>query len=857
MLSFQDRQDFKKIPDSFAERHISLREEIGDNIYLTSEGGRGVVFEIPGIYDEPKNVEGSESLTASFSILFKALRELARGVPDDEGNVSIQIICSQRHMTTPPEKRADNKVVEYSESTLGKILNQYERDIFTVIKPVRRKFYLAIHYQPLKRNFLDGLIKSAAGIFVTEAKQEDDLTRKLESAKREFQDKVKALELQLSYSFPLRRINSEELIGYIQDILHCGQYQQVYDTSTDIHEAIYNPPMSTKKDGLYWNEKCIKPFVLHHIPEPKKFSFGQIRHFIDSIPLKDWDLVWCFTDGSYQPRSHFIFNKMWYSWAGNGTEKVEDYEDFEGSINYSHPFGTQSIRLLTYSPTEAQESVIKSNATNFLNARMLKEEEIPVHILSTSLPLNIRKDWHKIKGITREIRLEDSAAFWPLYNGPSEKEGTRLYISRYGTPTCFNRFGGQELRTTAILGQARKGKSSETNIAIAEFLETQKGLVRGIDARTSYRKVADLCGGRIVDFSLEAMINDPYSPFAGVDDDDETEIDRLFNIIVTALHLANDSIVFDSTHKDILKQSLGRAFRSHMNTVKAAENAGSAEEVNPHPVWDDVKSEFEDACQVLKADNVQKLDEAKSDLVKWGLGLSEGGEFGYIFSRFEKRDSIPPNTPILIYDIGEIEKSKEGHQILATQIAASRIKRDISYDFGEKSIPKMVIFEEFGLLVKGEGAAAKYMSAFASDIIKSGPKRNTFVVAVTNSVSDYCTPVGEDLWSNASQKIFLPLGDMITKARKEWEEEYTEAEWQIIGSLELEKHLKRSAAYISSKVGRGYKGSVFLPLTPLVDALITTNDSQLKIYDSLREKGKSPLEALEYMALNHPFGKGL
>ena len=51
MQTLKDKIKFDQIPDSFAERHITIREDLGDDIFLTQDNGRGVVYEFPGIYD--------------------------------------------------------------------------------------------------------------------------------------------------------------------------------------------------------------------------------------------------------------------------------------------------------------------------------------------------------------------------------------------------------------------------------------------------------------------------------------------------------------------------------------------------------------------------------------------------------------------------------------------------------------------------------------------------------------------------------------------------------------------------------------------------------------------------------------
>ena len=48
-----------------------------------------------------------------------------------------------------------------------------------------------------------------------------------------------------------------------------------------------------------------------------------------------------------------------------------------------------------------------------------------------------------------------------------------------------------------------------------------------------------------------------------------------------------------------------------------------------------------------------------------------------------------------------------------------------------------------------------------------------------------------------------------------------------------------------------------MPLTPRMDAILTTSGSQVQLYKDLKNSGLSAWDAINYMVRNHPYGEGL
>ncbi len=422
---------------------------------------------------------------------------------------------------------------------------------------------------------------------------------------------------------------------------------------------------------------------------------------------------------------------------------------------------------------------------------------------------------------------------------------------------------GDGNKMTVAIGTSRVGKSVFTNHLALEFLERfPSGVILGSDIRTSYLKLADLCGGRIVRFSEQELRSDPYSPFA-LEAWDEADMENLKYLITMVIAAKNPEAGLSDIHSNIIKQAIHLAYNSHRKLILARESGEITEDVGAHPTWEKIVSQFPAAKKELENSGTGNLNFAVEDIQRWTISLTQSGEYGFIFSARQHKKDSDYNERILIYDMDGIEDPILKQ--IASMMANMKIMRAIARL--PRNIRKLIIFDELGQQVRGTDKqnasvshkAQEIMGEMIINIVATAAKMNAQVVALTNQVTDYSeNPAGRALWSISEQQVFLPLGKLFKRAKTEWGSDYNEAEWEIIRSLRKEKSYRRSALYISSNNDTApFKGSVYLPLSPWMDALTTTSGPQTELYKKLRDQGMAAFEAIEFMAEQHPYGQKL
>ncbi len=310
-----------------------------------------------------------------------------------------------------------------------------------------------------------------------------------------------------------------------------------------------------------------------------------------------------------------------------------------------------------------------------------------------------------------------------------------------------------------------------------------------------------------------------------------------------------------SLHTEILRDALKIAFNNQLMSMRySTSGAGDAGDIDPHPIWPNVLAALPVAANLKDEAGIKGAERAREDLAAWSVSLGESGQYGFLFSRHERKETATANTRFLVYDLDGIPDPVL--QLLAGQMAFLKISRDLSRL--PRSTPKLVVFEELGMLLHGDGAAQKLNEEFIQNVVKTCRKLNAQAVSLTNGVSDYADkPAGRTLWTIATQKVFLPLGSsMVTELTEKFPGEFDEAEIQILQSLEINRKLKRSEIYVRSQNSDApYRGTMLSPLSPVMDALVTTSGSQIELYQRLRGEGKSAADALSYMIENYPYGK--
>jgi TraG P-loop domain len=846
LSAFKTRKDYAKasfnLPDSLPEKHIELRDFSSESIVILKNGDLGVIYEINGIYDEVLDQNG---LTEKIHSFMKGFRSVGTGIPSHLNlrNTTVQLILKQREIKSPQKNHT------YSESTVGKILQQEEKELFKR-GLVKKSFYITIRFAPENTtNRSSGFFYHLRSTFIKS--QNDQLNQFLQTYET-FKNELTNFERHFPALFSLKRLNRVESLAIIQNMLFAGEDHPLYDGEDSIEKTLYAPAYEEERNTLL-DPKTGKSISSYHLEQlPRGYSFGRFRHFIDSIPYKNFDLIWIFSQGSKEITKDLIARETFYGRKKTTDIEFQEFVSFRSNVDSQHPHGTQSVRLLIYNPAQDKEGLLESLAQDYIGARLVKESQILTHMFVTSIPLNCRAEANKLKGRTRKIRLENALAFLPLYQGPSDTHGLRHYASRYGTPTRFDLFAGEGNKITSVLGMSRGGKSVLTNNLILEFIEKNPdGIVRIIDVKTSYLKLCDLLGGKIIQFSEEKLKENCYSPFALGESYDMDDIEAIFLLISTAIIQKNPGIKFSAVHTELLREALKIAYNSNLTTKAKFGKLESA----PHPVWDDVLASLPQAVTTLTSSGVVGAEVANKDIALWSVNLYQTGQFGFIFNRYENVNEQSHDNKILVYDLDG--NNDEVLRQISAMMAFIKITRDLAKL--PTSIPKLIIFEEFGILLNGDDEAQKLNEQNIRLIVKTTAKLNAQPIAITNNVDDYSVkPAGVSFWELSTIKIFLPLGSMYENAKKAWATQFNEAFWQILKSLKKEVEFKRSSILVYSENDTApYVGSFYLILSSFIDALTTSSGSQMNLYKDLKKRGLSPAESLNYMKENHPFGKGL
>ena len=852
-----------KLPPSFAEAHFRIREDIGDNIFLLSNGDLGVVYEIPGIYDEPL---GHDELSSDISVYFKFLRQILTGVPlaSNKGNIVAQVTCSQRPIYSPPDKMNEvGKKILHSQREIGKILSEEEKKIFES-GLIQRKFYVSIRYEVQKKSnsILKDLLK-IKDLFFDNEKVKNKFKIEIERNKKEFLKSLEPLETEIVDVKTIKRITRRELFEYYHDVLHAGNSGNLLfcESEKNLEKSIYNPVIietDEKGKGIVCsvgNKKHeINAFVVSQFP--KQFTYGLLRNFIDNIPVDKWDMVLCLSHGEVKTNLKILAQLGWFANSKKDESKYNELNIYNSKVAQMLPACKMSLRLITYDIKEDEITVMQSRSLDYLGARLVQEDQIATHMIATSLPLNCSSYANIPRGRFQTTTLEQAMGFAAFFDGPQSNHGVQWFASRAGTPTRCDLFAGEGNRLTTILGTTRAGKSCLTSILIMMFLEKfPNGVVRIIDKKCSYEKLCDLFEGKVIQFSYEHLEKSPYSPFS-LKEWGREDIDVILSIIKTVIALTNQNKEFTAIHNEILEQGVIATFNSYHKSLESYKIRGDKLEPPPlHPIWTDFHPYIANAAEKKGASNKPEIMKAKDEIIQWSASLE--GQYGFIFSKHEKRDDQTSDAKILAYDLDGLPD--EQTELICSQIAFSKIQRDF-FQLG-RNIPKLLICDEFGMFLKAKTPQSeKINKEFVAGMAQTAAKLNVQMVTLTNAVSDYgVNVIGRIIWDLASQRIFLPHSSAMVKSLKEvFQDQFTDADYDIIASLRKSHELKQSQCYILADTDQvQYKGSMSLPLTPKMDAILTTSGSQAHLYKTLRAEGKTAWESIYFMADKHPYGEGL
>lgn len=790
------------IPETVSEKHVHVHSQDNDKIFHLKNGDLGVAYKFNGLYDEPLN---QAELDGFLNVINSSLSHMF-----SKGNYVIQFHMKQRAVT---DFKLDKSNAE-SSPIVDSILEN-ELAYLNKSKMIYREFLISIRFECGER--ADLMATLIRGIL------NKSTLNSIDKNKQHFESDLSSFEGQIYNFFKMQRIESAKYISLCQSFLGGGS--DVFCDETDINKRIISPPISESEDGVL-NVGNVKTAIFYLNLFPSNYSSGKFRHFIDSLPYRNIDIVLTLSNGTSEYRH--AFNESFFNGSHPLGERLKLYRS---ELSRDNPEALSTLRLIIHDFNNEQEGEVVGLGKYHLSGLLKKEKTIAFHSLITSLPLNCNSESNALKGKHKTMLLERALWFAPIFNGPEYSDGVLPRISRYGIPTRFNQFKGEGNRIKAVLGLSRAGKSSASNLSILEFSKLYpKSIIRVIDKKTSYQKICDLLGGKVVRFSESDLRNQLYSPFnlGSVYDDDDVEF--VFLLIKSVISMKNKSVTFTSLHDEILRDAIKQSYNN--NKLSFSQNPTSTP---PHPIWTDVLACLPTSSLVFDQAGANGAKEASDDIYNWSVNLGETGQFGFLFNRHEPRDdSNIDEDKMIVYDLDGIQD--ETLKYIATSMSFIKTSRD--FKKLEKTMVKLFNIDEFGVFCLEDGDAQKIAKEQMRIIFKTCAKLNVCMATITNDASDYINnEVGKTVWGQATIKEFLPLGDIVTQAKESWGGSFTDGEWQILSSLEKEPSKRRSSCYIVSRnEDSPYKGSFYIPLSPMMDIITSSSPSVVSEYSNRMEK---------------------
>lgn len=824
--------------------------QLKGNIFLLSNGDFGAAYRLKGVADEPLL---AQDLIQQCTVFTKGFSQIICGIPSNvsKPNCQIQILASNRKIRA----KCDVNQLDLANQILSEEENYLHEN--TLISS--RHLYLFVRCTPPKPDS-SAILSTIKSVFKKDFEEHLAANETLAAEYSVFREYMESLEVSLKSQIDTP-LDYTQLVEVIRLCLNCDGESPIAPSPFEINRDVHFDIDSVRDGSIVSKDGRMRSV---YFPESVSgnFSHGLLRHFMDTIPCADWDLVWTISSGQ-RAVSYSIRSDAKYYAKGSYPEEDRSHSMFIEEINSQNPQVSMAVRLVVHNERSDFETKLKNLSLDHLGSIWRKERHIALHMLLTSLPLNSPLYATELKGRFHYISLEKSAMFMPIYTS-DKTDGKYHFQTRQNLATTFDLFkGGEVNKNMAIIGIPGSGKSTMLGHMCLNFMASNPdGLIRIVDFGYSFRKLCDLFGGRFIDFTPDYLRENIFSPFA-LTEWGENEIETVKHFVCTIIEAKNPDAKWQTIHDQILINSIKLAFNRYRRELDESNN-GQDFDVE-HPKWDEIKTNFSQTTADYKEGGYDGFEAAVEEITRWTMSFDESGEYDFIFNATEDLTKSKGETPrLIVYNLGGIG-SDPVLRVMASMLINMRILKDIA---GNPKVKKLVFNDELGTQIKGskdqksskisDSASHRQAEAITS-MYETARKLNVQNVVASPSVSDYVdVPAGKTVWSLCTQYIFFGMGSMVNdRLKQEWDF-LNEADWSIIRDMRIDLENKRTSCYlISDTAAHSLRVSLYVPLSPYMDAILTTNRSSLSHYMTKLKEGRKPNDICREMATNYPYGKGM
>ena len=325
-----------------------------------------------------------------------------------------------------------------------------------------------------------------------------------------------------------------------------------------------------------------------------------------------------------------------------------------------------------------------------------------------------------------------------------------VLISRKGQLIFFDPFDDNATnKNIAVMGTTGGGKSFALNL-YAFSMFASGATVRIVDLGYSYQKLCTLLGGQYIDLKLEEpLCMNPYSwipeGHALGDAEDRERMLHTIADIVSCMCYAKTETEPTETEFNLIKCAVKWAwqeFGQHGDINRVYEYLAKF----PSRAGDEIEGICDDGekneCLLDLRTRAQNL---AFNLTDW----IAGGSFEKWFNGRANIDLV--SSPFIVFELEKIRRIKSLFRAVALAVLDTTTS---SFYMMDRAVPKVLIFEECGVTLKGN----RFFKDVVEEAYRRGRKNNVSTATVFQSPLDLKSlgPLGDVILSNAQFRMYLP-----------------------------------------------------------------------------------------------------
>jgi conjugal transfer ATP-binding protein TraC len=620
---------------------------------------------------------------------------------------------------------------------------------------------------------------------------------------------------------------------------------QKYDDSRPINtQVISAETVITDEEGTirvgknHW--KCITPksFPAHADPLQTKELFGGIwgvRSDNDQhkVPfLYTLNIVYDNLGNSLRNKCETVLQQgAAGSWARSLQRKQEEYKWCVDKFDLNETFAHIMPVMWLYSPdAQKLEDAVSRGKRMWEGAGyyMQEDKHIPVPMFLASLPMNFRIDKNTINMLERTHIMPGDVTcnVLPIQGGFSGSgEPVLVFPGREGQLCCFDIFSRYANNYNGyVAASTGAGKSFAINY-IAGNQYFAGTLIRIIDIGGSYEKMADMLGGRYLDFKNDNDIC--INPFSNIVDPSE-DLPAIAIILLQAVYSSSEAPVITEDEQTLAKNAVEWAYETAVNN---ADFNLLYDYLNTYP------KHSGDSRAVVGG-----ITELAHRMAFNMAEFTSSGRYGSLFNGEATFDIS--NDKFLVLELEALKQKKDLFKVVTLMILDA-VTKDLY--LSDRSQRRMVIFDEAWQFLSDGGG-----NTMLRDMIESGFRRarkyhGSFFV-ITQSLLDRQRfgAIGDIIWANADYKFLLQSPDY-SKAKDQKLIDYDEFNVEILKSVTTLKP-KYSEIFLDTPFGAGV---VRLAVDNFSYYLYTSDPKEVSEMKALVAGGMSWKETIYEMVRRH------